>query len=507
MNADVRHGAREASPMALAWAPFALTLLLIAIFWLWHLNGFALADFSRYDEYYTLERSAAFARFNDWWAVYTSNAPTLKKPPLQYWMGGLLMEWGVDPGVALRIPSMLFALGVLGVTAWIARILAPARPWVMPLAVALMSCSWQFWDYARSAMLDTGAMLFTSLGFAFLLKALENPRYWYGLAGAVFLAGLQKAPTPLFFMMFAPLILALSHRIAPRWQEMRGRDIWRTRAFRRALLLAIILGFSWQFLQSFRFTAGTEINGSVENEMFERFTPGTSGRGIAEFLWLILDGEGWLRVPALISVCLLPVVTRRPTLIVVPGITLIFVLGMFLASGDVYPRYSLIMVPLLMASLAAVLMLLRPAPWLGLGAAVVLMALAGGPLRPEVFDPPYRSEDRYGVPLEPILERLGAELRDDEMLVFCGFSETPRVPPGAITHFSSNGRPYAFLREPDLGWALDRAAEDYRGPMRGICHPDGLEQLAPHLAGLKTEPVPGADMVFWTAEGYIPDPD
>ncbi len=506
MNPDAQNTAHGSLATATAWAPHVLTLLLILVAWVWHLNGFAQSDFSLYDEFFTLERSAAFERFNDWWAVYTSNAPTLKKPPLQYWMGGLLLEWGLDPKVALRIPSMIFALGVLGVTAWITRILVPERPWAMPVAVALISCSWQFWDYARSAMLDTGAMLFTGLGFAFMLKALDRPRYWYAVAFATFLAGLQKAPTPLFFMMFAPLVFALTHWVAPTRQPLRARDIWRSRAFRRALLLAIVLGFSWQFLQSFRFTAGTEINGSVENEMFERFLPSASGRSLAEFFDLILDGEAALRLPALLATLALPFVTRRHVHVVVPGLTVIFVAGVLLAAGDVYARYSLIMLPLIMSALAAVMLTLRPA-WAGFGAAVVFIALVGGPLRFEVFEAPYQSADRYGAPIEPLLERLGAELQDDEMLVFCGFSRTPRVPAGAVTHYASNGREYVLLRETNLEWELNRISKGYRGPMRGMCHPEGLEELSPHLGGLRSEPIPGTDLVFWSAEDFIPDPD
>ena len=42
------------------------------------------SQYLEYDEFYSLERSHGFDKFNDWLSVYSLNEPTAKKPPLQY---------------------------------------------------------------------------------------------------------------------------------------------------------------------------------------------------------------------------------------------------------------------------------------------------------------------------------------------------------------------------------------------------------------------------------------
>ena len=68
------------------------TAIVILIAWSWYLTDLGSGHLYHFDEFYTYDRSTGFARNDDWLAVYSNNEPSLKKPPLQYWMSGLLME-------------------------------------------------------------------------------------------------------------------------------------------------------------------------------------------------------------------------------------------------------------------------------------------------------------------------------------------------------------------------------------------------------------------------------
>lgn len=73
----------------------------------------SLGGISHFDEVCTLDRSTAFARFGDWLNVYSENAVSFRKPPLQYWLTAILLELNVPELVALRAPSFVFALSGL----------------------------------------------------------------------------------------------------------------------------------------------------------------------------------------------------------------------------------------------------------------------------------------------------------------------------------------------------------------------------------------------------------
>ncbi|MEM9106327.1 MAG: hypothetical protein AAGC96_11790 [Pseudomonadota bacterium] len=128
--------------------PILVTALLIAVIWGAHLHLIPAGTYHFYDEFHTLDRSTGFARHNDWFAVYSLQEVNFRKPPLQYWMTAGLLEAGADLQFALRLPSMIFAVGLLGATACLAGVLLPHRLWAMPGAVLLVACSTMFWRHA-----------------------------------------------------------------------------------------------------------------------------------------------------------------------------------------------------------------------------------------------------------------------------------------------------------------------------------------------------------------------
>ncbi len=174
--------------------PSLLTVLIISIIWLSNLTDAPIGGFNFGDEFHTLDRSTAFASHGEWHTIYSLNEPSFRKPPLQYWMSALFLEAGIEQLVALRLPSLIFALGSMISVALLAAAVMPANLWAMPAAVLLFSGSAQYWQHALSATLDSGAVFFANLALAATMLALKRPGWWYVAGIAIALGSLQKAP-------------------------------------------------------------------------------------------------------------------------------------------------------------------------------------------------------------------------------------------------------------------------------------------------------------------------
>ena len=479
-----------------------VTALLIAAIGWWHSRGIGDGGLSHYDEFYTFDRALGFSRFDDWGAVFALGEPTLKKPPMQYWMSAGLMEMGVSDILALRLPSLFFGLCTLFATAALAALMVPRQPWIMPVAVALLSSSAEFWGHATAAMLDSGAAFFSTLGILAILAALKDRRYWVAFPIATFLAGLQKGPTPMAFLLFAVLGLAFTARL----QKDRVRDVLYDRRFIAAMVIGLFAGFAWQIFQEIRFS-GQTLEGSVESEMLKRFEPSLwalAAAGLAAFDELILSGEPLVRILGLVGLVVLPALTRTPRMYAATGIAVFFVIFMLAASGSVYARYTLTILPLLSVGAAALPFLLLRHTLFGAGVAVAVIALAGGPFQP--FGVLAQSRpDRFDVPLEDILAPLAASFREGEVLVLC--NEGRRIPPGAVSIYAPNtldGFPLQLNGGPGMEDTLERRRYD-GGPVRGICEPGPFEEIEPYLVGPETTPLPGG-LLMWSASGFRFDP-
>lgn len=470
--------------------PVVVTLLVIAVVWAVHLTLLPVGGISHYDEFYTLDRSISFARMDDWFTVFSGNEPSFRKPPLQYWMTAGLLKAGVGETVALRLPSMLFALGMLGVTAWLARLLAPSLPWAMPLAAGLLASSPQFWIYANSAMLDTGAGLFAALAVAAAAVAVERPRVWYLVAVIAGIGALQKAPVGLLFVAAGLLALWLARRIVGAdWARMMPSP-----AFRHAAWIALVLVLAWPLLQSARY--GTEaISESHDRQMFARFVPDAEEglRGLSDLTALLIVGEPWLRWPALLAVLVLPFLVKRPAALMVAGAVVLYAVALMVAGGNVYARYTLTILPLLTAALAVALVRLPPAPWAGVVVGALLAGLSGGAfpggaLREAALQPPDVSAQ------VDVLRRVGTEIGPQETLVYCRSRDVGRLIPGAVSVYASNGQPILASAQ------LERAAGAVGGPFRGICPSTEVAQVEPLVQGFAVVREE-AGYVVWTADG------
>lgn len=481
-----------ASPRA-ALVPAIVTVLLIAAAWIWHVQYLPQGSIQHFDEFHTLDRSMGFARFDDWTTVYNNNRPGFRKPPMQYWMIGGLIEAGVDQTVALRLPSMLFMLGSLGLCAWLALLLAPGLPWAMPAAVLLCASSVEFWAHATSAMLDVGATFFLTLTLITMLKAFNNPRWWYAVALSITLGALQKAPVGL-------VILWLGLWLYNRTAAYHGGTTARFKEaphYKRAIWLSIAGVLVWPLFQSLMH-GGIAIQDLYGRQMVERFAPVgpvVKQRTGSDLYDLIIASEPLLRSLMIAALAWLPFRLRRADLLFLPGLFVIFALAMLLANGSVYARYTLLFVPLLAAALGVVLMSLAAGRWqaLGLGLAALISAGAGGPFRPAGDLTLYPSElTRIKI---AALSKMAPGLQADETLVVCNFSRETRFPDGMISAYGAvNDKPFVGLKTPDR---VDGYRDRLRGKLRGVCHQDDLPQLAPRLADLLVVGQDGA-FLFWT---------
>ncbi|EEE35905.1 hypothetical protein RKLH11_3506 [Rhodobacteraceae bacterium KLH11] len=478
------------------WAPYVVTGVVIAVLWCWYMIGLGQDGLSKIDEFFTYDRSLGFARNNDWFTVFSQNEPSLKKPPLQYWMTAGMIEMGWPHMTALHLPSMLFALGTLIVTAWLARVMIPDHPWLMLPAVLLVASSKNFWGHATSAMLDNGAMFFSTLGIATMFAAFERPRLWPWFAVTVFLAGMQKSPTPLAFLALALLSLILTQR----WQDRPTSEIWKNRVFLWTMAVCLLLAFLWPLFQYLRFGFGAEFQGSVRTEMLDRFAPSVSDRSLQKLSEIILGNAPGLRLVGLIGLFFLPFKFGRPRLLAATGIAVFFFLGMWMASGKVYDRYTLLILPMLMVGAAGGIMLISKRLWVRVLLLAVLCLSEEGPLkRSAAYNHPSTAE-QFGIDLQDLLEPLQTMVQPDETLVVCGFDNRRRLPLGAASVYASPDQRFVYMRRPDLRGYLGSFGYT-SGPLRGVCRAKELDRFADELVGLVRQPVEGTKFVYWSADG------
>lgn len=489
-EADAQAGRRNHASLALL-----VTLVIVAATLYWCTRDLGAGALVHYDEFYSYDRASGFATMNDWLSVYSLGEPSLIKPPLQYWISAVLMEAGVSDLTAMRLPSVLFAAGTLLATAALARVMVPSQVWLMPAAVLLLATSGQLWSLATSAMLDTGATFFATLGLLSIIMALKDPRYWAFFALSAFLAGLQKGPIPLGFLVLALVALALTRR----FHGQKASEIFRNRQFKVWVSLGVLLAFSWPIFQEIRYWGTDQLKGNIESQMLSRFIPDNgdflSSLGEA-FLSLVLAGEPWIRLAGFAGLVLLAFTTRRPYLFAAAGTAILFAIMMVAASqNNVSPRYSLTILPLLSVGAAWLPFAISRNAAVGCAAAVALSVALGGPFRPfESFG--QADPGRFDAPLSDILGPLNTSIRPEETAIFCRLGST--IPPAAIwLHAPNAGTGFAiYIRGLD---SLQRDLRRYRGgPVRGVCRPDELDALRDHLNDLQSTPLPGG-FALWTA--------
>ena len=379
--------------------PIVVSVALIAsmsVFFSVHLG---VAEPQHIDSYSTMTRSLGFLLTGDWTTVHQCGVPNFNKPPLQYMLTAGLLSTGMNPNLALRLLPFAFTVGTVALSGLLAALLvASSRWWAAMCAVVLLSSSPMLWMYGRLGYLDAGQTFFLLVALCGALLATRNPRSWMVVGIGVGLGFLQK--TPIALLAVAILILTQSvwdPRGPLAWQTVR-----RNPSFRIAAVIAIVLCVIWPALQ-FAQHGSEYLERFFWQQMIERFAPENPFDAEAliasasKLTWFLRSApQTWaLCAAAVLAVLFAPRFSDATQLRGLAVLVAIAVVALALAGGAVYPRYVVVVFPLLAVIGAVVLV-----DWLPRGeyAAVISIGMLALSI-PSLAEVPKRTSyvDRSGL--------------------------------------------------------------------------------------------------------------
>jgi hypothetical protein len=273
-------------------------------------------------------------------------------------------------------------------------------------------------------------------------------------------------------LLFVMTTLAVAH-LAPRYfgEEV---EFWESLEFRRACLLALVLVVWWPASQLIWYGSDV-IKSAFIDEMAMRFSPfGGASTEASWSSWLWREAGLW--VPALATLILAPLLFKSWQSLVTLVLVACFVTVMATASGKVYGRYVLLILPLLAAHFAATASRLFPSA-LGLLLTGGLI-LASGPLLKTSED--LRLHDSTQTRHLAMYARFATSVASDESIVFCRWGRPKdEMYPGAISHYASRGRPLVVLDRPEK--LSSQRTEGFPPPYRGLCTKAEFDRLRASL--------------------------
>jgi 4-amino-4-deoxy-L-arabinose transferase-like glycosyltransferase len=246
--------------------PIAVTLLLLtSVFgWLaWEIPKGTLSLSP--DELLTAERSREMLLFGRS-EVHFDLSPSFEKPPLQYWLTSLTLPRFNNKTLAVRIWPWFYGVLTAISLAWLAFLVEPGRPWLVPLSVAVLASCPLFSAQASRALLDTGLAFFTTVAIAFAQLARKNPAWWLGVAAACWLGSLQKIP-----LTFLVWLLILTVRLTSPTERQRLRSSWLLASILGALVTMAI----WPAVQLLEYEV--PLRALFQNEVVDWLGPGKLG--------------------------------------------------------------------------------------------------------------------------------------------------------------------------------------------------------------------------------------
>lgn len=472
-------------------ASLCLAVLIVVFFAVYYYGNLNSTGISPGDEYLTLDRTSAFSVLGDYGSVYTGNTPSFAKPPLQYWLGSLILASGGDIFYAIKLPSYVFSLLILVNSYFLTLYVLPERPIAAVFPPLILAVSGNFWEFAVSAMLDTGAAWFALLAVTTLIVAFDRPRMWYLWALAVFFGALQKAPVGLVFSLIVLAYVALADRAHARASLSGGGSS----QFRAALVLALALMSLWPAWQTVQYGFGS-VRYGVGEQMLERFAPISSELN-NDFVWIdwLIGKNGrifWI-TGALCSFFYL-FRPREGAIAHLSAVAISFIVAMLLARGKVYDRYVLILYPFLATIVVYLVFRNIRNPLLAVAAMVAMFVVNGQYLytRDEISPASSKSP-----PFAAQLENLKKVTTRDSTIVLCRGREPEEPSLSAVSYFASNGAPVVMFSD-------QTDPEKYRVKYRqhrefvGLCR----ERYRGMLEGLFAEFKvldSGDDFIMWSA--------
>jgi 4-amino-4-deoxy-L-arabinose transferase-like glycosyltransferase len=169
----------------------ALTSLIIVCFVGWLAFQIPKGILTNTDELLTAERRPEM-RLTTPWVVHFNFQESFAKPPLQYWLTASTLPRFENRTLAVRIWPLLYGVLTAITLACLARVIAPERPWIMPLSITILVCCPMFSADAGRALLDIGLAFFATLAIFFAHLTRKHPAWWIGVAIACWLGSLQK---------------------------------------------------------------------------------------------------------------------------------------------------------------------------------------------------------------------------------------------------------------------------------------------------------------------------
>ena len=219
--------------------------LIALVFTAWLAFEIPRGTLAQTDELLTAERTREML-MTEPWVVHYNFYLSFEKPPLQYWLSCLTLPRFENRSTAVRIWPLMYATLTAIVLGWLSLLLQPGRPWLMPLAAAILISCPLFSTEACRAMLDLGLTFFTTLAIAFAEFARKRPIWWLGVAIASWLASLQKIPLP-FLIWVLIVIIRLTDR--DERAGLRAGAPW----LLGSMLVAIVLMSIWPLLQLLKY--------------------------------------------------------------------------------------------------------------------------------------------------------------------------------------------------------------------------------------------------------------
>jgi len=195
------------------------------------------------DEMLTAERSREMLLLGRS-KVHFNFKPSFEKPPLQYWLTSFSLPHLENRTLAVRIWPWFYGVLTAIALAWLAFVVEPGQPLIIPLSVAILTSFPLFATEASRGVLDTGLALFTTTAIVCAQLARRNPAWWLGTAVACLLGSLQKIPIPFLVWLF---ILASRFASAAERDRLKSRWLW------FSLLGALITMLIWPVSQILTF--------------------------------------------------------------------------------------------------------------------------------------------------------------------------------------------------------------------------------------------------------------
>ncbi|MEY2555875.1 MAG: hypothetical protein QOF93_1019, partial [Verrucomicrobiota bacterium] len=166
--------------------PLFLTAFLIASVSAWLAWEMASGTLANTDELLTAERSREMLTLGRS-EVHFNFEPSFEKPPLQYWLTGLSLRTLKNRTFAVRIWPLVYLVLTAICASWLAFLLEPSRPWVIPLTVALLISCPLFCKEAWHHSLDIGLAFFITAAFVSAQLARRHSVWWLGVGIACWL--------------------------------------------------------------------------------------------------------------------------------------------------------------------------------------------------------------------------------------------------------------------------------------------------------------------------------